>query len=481
MFPTVQRTEIDGVPFFWVPEAPRQIANLRFRVGRADEPFRLAGISHLLEHLAIHRIGERKFPLNGSVDHLSTEFVAMGRADENAAYLSDIAAALGDIEATRLGQEARVLRVEDQGRGPNAIREYITLRYGTTTLGRSALQEHALHGTSPDVLRRWAADWFTMGNAAGWMTSEPPAGMRLMLPPGERRPPTQHRDISPLPLPSWGPTQMPGAMVGSPVPRSSASSMFVPILGRRAEARLRRELGLSYEINPLYLKLTRDEALAMVIVTCRDEDAPRVALELMALVATLAEQGPTPEELADNVDMMRRGQEDPMAVVGSLHFAAECELLGYEFKTHEELMAEAEAIRPEDVQATAAWFRANAVGFSRLMPQLSPPWHLYPIWCPDAVAGRTFDSVKKKYPWTKGTPSLVVGPDGVSYVTPEGKCITVRYATCAGVIRFGAKRSVVGEDGFRVLVDPTEWKDGAVAAAQVDRALPPTHYVDWQG
>lgn len=480
MTSAIQRTEVDGVPVFWLAEAPRSIANLRFRVGRGDEPFRLAGISHLLEHLAIHRIGERKFPTNGAVDHITTEFVSVGRPEENVSYLTDIAAALGDIEPGRLAQETRVLRVEDQGRGPNAIREYIAKRYGAANLGRLALAEHVLHDARVDSLRAWAAEWFTRDNAVAWMTHEPPAGMRLALPAGDRRPTVQHRDISPLPLPSWGPTQLPGAIIGAPVARSCAAVALLPILAKRAERRLRRDLGLAYDINPVYMKLTRDHALALLTVPSRDEDAARVADELIAIVTTLAEQGPTIDEMTDDLDMMRRAHEDPMAIVGSLNYAAECELLGYPFQTPAELYAEQEALRREDVQAAAAWFRANALGLSRGVPSLSPPWHPYPVWSVDAVSGRTFDSVKKKYPWTKGTPNLVIGDDGVSFITAESRFVTVRYASCAGIVRIGAKRALIGEDGFQVTIDAAEWKDGAAAAAYVDRVLPEEQYVNWQ-
>jgi len=477
--PAIERTEIDGVPFFWMADGPRQMANLRFRVGRSDEPFRVTGITHLLEHLAFHRIGERKFPVNGSVDHVVTEFVSVGRPDENASFMGDIAGALGDIDAERLTREARVLRVEDDGRGPNPIREFINLRYGAANLGRSALNEHALHVAGPADLRAWSAHWFTAGNAIGWMSHEPPAGMRLTLPAGERQPVIQHQDISPLPLPSWGPTQMPGAMVGAAMPRSAAAVAMAHILRDRAEHRLRRDLGISYDVSTVYLKLNRDDALVMVIASSRDEDAAQAGAELVGVVERLASEGPTAEELADELDGMQRAHADPMWPLGQLNYAAECELFGSTYMTPEELQAEAAALRPNEVQATATWFRDNAAGFSRNTPRLGPPWQAYPVWSAGSVGGRTFDSVRKKYPWTKGTPSLIVGDAGVSLMMPEGQCITVRYAGLAGMVRFNERRVLIGEDGFRLNVDPVEWKDGAQAAFAMDRAVPADQQVTW--
>ena len=475
----IERTEIDGVPFFWMADGPRQMANLRFRVGRSDEPFRVTGITHLLEHLAFHRIGERKFPINGSVDHIVTEFVSIGLPDENAAFLRDITGAFADIDAERLTRETRVLRDEDAGRGPNAIREFIALRYGAANLGRSSLSEHALHAAGPAELRAWAGHWFTAGNAVGWMTHEPPAGMRLALPAGERQPIVAPRDISPLPLPSWGQTQMPGAMLGATVRRSAAAVALTHVLRDRAERRLRHELGISYEISPVYMKLNRDLALAMVIASSRDQEAGQAATELMAVLDRLVEEGPTQDELDDDLERMRRAHADPMWPLGQLNYRAEAELLGNDYMTVDELQAEAAALRPDDVREAASWLRTNAVGFSRTMPSLGAPWHPYPAWSAHAVTGRTFDSVKKKYPWTKGTPSLVLGSEGISLLTAEGRFVTVRYESLAGMVRVNQKRILIGEDGFRLSVDPTEWKGGAHATYALDQAIPPEEQVNW--
>ena len=47
------RTLVDGVPTFYVDVDGPFVATLAFRVGRADERLPSAGVTHLLEHLAM--------------------------------------------------------------------------------------------------------------------------------------------------------------------------------------------------------------------------------------------------------------------------------------------------------------------------------------------------------------------------------------------------------------------------------------------
>jgi hypothetical protein len=63
--PTVQRTTVAGVPAWWAPADGPVTATLMFRTGHADETLANAGITHLVEHLAL-------FPL-GRCDYVYTE------------------------------------------------------------------------------------------------------------------------------------------------------------------------------------------------------------------------------------------------------------------------------------------------------------------------------------------------------------------------------------------------------------------------
>ena len=66
----VQRTDVDGVPAFWVQGDGPLRASLVFRIGQADEPLVRRGWTHLLEHLALHGHDSIRRPTNGSVSSL---------------------------------------------------------------------------------------------------------------------------------------------------------------------------------------------------------------------------------------------------------------------------------------------------------------------------------------------------------------------------------------------------------------------------
>jgi hypothetical protein len=474
----IQRTDVDGVPVLWVDADVKPLAALLFRVGRADEPFVKAGATHVVEHLAFHQLGERPYQVNGFVDHVQTVFHAAGRADENAAFLTDVAGAVSNLETDRLPQELRVLRVEAGQRGPVVINALFTYRYGAETLGRAAVAENALHRITPDEVTAWSRDWFTRGSAVAWMSYPPPAGFRLPLPDGPRVPPGPRHPIWPLPLPSFGIAQLGGVALGGPILRTSPGAAGIRILRNRLERRLRRDLGLSYEISELYVPLDAEEAFVSLYASCRDDQAAKVAEEAIRLAEELAAGGPTPEELAEDVDAFVRNAEDPQAVLGELVRAASNELLGHPQDGLDQLRAELEAVTTADVAGAMEPFVARLIGLATQVPELTGRWKPYPMWSVRAVEGPGFDSVAKRYPWTKGTPVMRTSPEGLSLVHADGRAVTVHYAACAGVVRpADSVRILIGNDGFQLRVDAQEWKNGLALVAAIDKAVPPAAQV----
>ena len=85
---------------------------LVFRSGRADETLKSGGISHLVEHLAIHPFEALPYAINGFVDDTRTVFHATGTPAEVATFLNGIASNLANLPVDRLEDEMRVLRVE---------------------------------------------------------------------------------------------------------------------------------------------------------------------------------------------------------------------------------------------------------------------------------------------------------------------------------------------------------------------------------
>jgi hypothetical protein len=49
----IERDELDGVPLYRAEAPPPFVVGVIFRVGRSDEELAHAGVSHIVEHLAI--------------------------------------------------------------------------------------------------------------------------------------------------------------------------------------------------------------------------------------------------------------------------------------------------------------------------------------------------------------------------------------------------------------------------------------------
>ena len=106
------RTSIDGVETFWAPcEGPLRCV-LSFRNGMADETYLTAGISHVVEHLALFGLEDASRHNNGYVDATTTVFHTQGSADEVATFLTRLTAQLSHLPLQRLEQERSVLAAE---------------------------------------------------------------------------------------------------------------------------------------------------------------------------------------------------------------------------------------------------------------------------------------------------------------------------------------------------------------------------------
>ena len=72
--PPVRQAEVDGVPVYWVDTGTRLRAELVFGVGRVDEEFLTTGITHLVEHMTMHRLGDYAHAANACVGVDTTSF-----------------------------------------------------------------------------------------------------------------------------------------------------------------------------------------------------------------------------------------------------------------------------------------------------------------------------------------------------------------------------------------------------------------------
>jgi len=110
-----RRTERQGIPVWWKDVPGPFWGAMIFRVGQADEPLSMRGITHLVEHLSLFPLGHRDFEYNGFVDDVRCVLHAVGERDEVLDFLRLTAVSLGDLPLDRLELERRVLRNESSG------------------------------------------------------------------------------------------------------------------------------------------------------------------------------------------------------------------------------------------------------------------------------------------------------------------------------------------------------------------------------
>jgi hypothetical protein len=110
-------------------------AALAFRVGQADEPHHMAGITHLIEHLALSGLGEQPYEYNGFVDQVRTVFITSGTATQVVAFFRHVTAALPALPLDRVAIERRIIETEAAGHYQASFRGTMRLRYGAIGFG----------------------------------------------------------------------------------------------------------------------------------------------------------------------------------------------------------------------------------------------------------------------------------------------------------------------------------------------------------
>ncbi len=245
----ILETDVDGVPTLIAPTSGPVRAALLFRVGQADETLVRSGVTHLVEHLALHRLGITDYHYNASVGTTVTIFHTVGDIDEVVAFLGQVCTQLRDLPTDRLQTEKDILRTEWAGK-PRSVDETLARwRYGAQGYGLPGYRELGLRAVSEDDLQAWVEGWFARDNAVLTLTSdELPRGLQLNLPAGSRRP---------VPAPTCALPTMPAyfadgnGAVGfdAVVRRSPAVAAFTAVLQRQLYRVLRYEGGISYAVN----------------------------------------------------------------------------------------------------------------------------------------------------------------------------------------------------------------------------------------
>jgi zinc protease len=441
--------DIDGIPAVAAKRAGPLTAGLVFRVGRADETLATAGITHLVEHLALHRFGLGDYHFNGATAPDHTYFEMQGSESEVVSFLEGVCASLGNLPMDRLETEKSILRTEEAGRGGGG--SLFRHRYGAQGYGLVDYLELGVPRLRPAEVAHWARTWFTRENAALWVAGENvPSGLRLSLPPGTRRPIPARPPVLAR-TPAWF-AQGSGEVAFSAVVRQGAAAqIFAKVLERELFRALRQEGGYSYQATTSYQ--LRGDGFAEILGLA-DALPDKQAAVVGGIIDVLAQVKAGRIDPRD-IETVRGQAESALygadADVARLPHHAARLLSGRPVRTPEERIAELRSVGIADVHAVAV--EACGSVLLRVPSGRSADWAGYaevPRHSAAAVVGTRFPA---------GDTHLVVGPEGCSVQTPDGPS-TVRFADCAAMLAWpDGGRRLIGTDGRTVSVEPTLFSD----------------------
>ncbi len=465
MSQAIHTTEVDGIPALYAPGPGPARAGLVFRVGVADETLGRAGITHLVEHLALHRQGLADYHFNGATKAAFTHFHVEGAEHEITAYLNGVCASLVDLPMERLETEKEILRTEEAGRSTGQLPLW---RYGAQGYGLVSYPEWGVPQMRPDDVRQWAEYWFTRDNAVLWVSGERfPAGLELKLPGGGRRPMPQVTSALPG-GPAYFADGTGGVLLDAVVADRAAARLYSGVLERELFRSLRQEGGYSYTAATGYEARGDGHALVTAFADALPKKQDAV---LGGFVDVLAKLSVGRIEQADLEAVRTRADAAltaPDAPARHLPAAAERLLAGLPQRTPEESRAELWAVGPGEVHAVA--LEASRTALMQVPGGHSADWAGFapaPNRSSYTVTGRRFDSVRKD-----GT-ALFVGSEGVS-LTADGETVTVLFRECAAKLSWpDGGRRLIGNDGLSVQVEPGQYGIDAHTMATIDAAVHP--------
>jgi predicted Zn-dependent peptidase len=332
---TLQRTEIGGVPVFWIESAQPLTAQLVFRAGVRDETFMTAGLTHLVEHLAMSGIPDlRRHSDNAAVGPTFTSFSCSGKAETVASFLAAVCSYVSAPDLSRMDIEKKILAAEASTTVPPATAEHLRHRFGLSSLGLTDVSPPSLEGLGSPAVLELLQTYFTAGNAALALSGTPPEGLRLDLPAGSpKRPDTPAALATPLPM--WFEQGWLRLGLSFEVPARTealreAARTVSRIACRRAHRALRQERGWIYDVDVMHLLDTGDLGILCFETDPTPQHADDARLGLMAILQDLQLNGPTVDELQADAEELQEYLEDPASAIELAVAAAESYLLGRE-------------------------------------------------------------------------------------------------------------------------------------------------------
>ncbi|MFJ3541519.1 M16 family metallopeptidase [Streptomyces rubiginosohelvolus] len=474
----ITETEVDRIPTLLAPTSGGGpvTAGLYFRVGAADETLATAGLTHLVEHLALHRHGVSDLHYNGSTAATHTHFVVSGTAEEVVAYLNGVCASLRDLPVERLATEREILRTEQAGRGRGPNHQLPLWRYGARGYGLVSYPEYGTLHLTADAVRDWAATWFTRDNAVLWITGDTvPEGLDLTLPAGRRQPlpvPTSALPVTPAYLTGGSG----GVVLDGIVRRSTAAALFAEVLSRALFTDLRQKGGYSYTADCGYHPRDADHATITAFADALPQKQDAVVGGFIDVLARLRAGTIAEAELDSARAKFLKQYEIPDVGAAALPSHALNVLTGHENLTPDEHRAHLADVTVEDLREVARELYDSAL---IQVPGRGVDWAGFteaPQWSGPSFGPEPLGTVHRSR--ASDAVSLAVGREAVTLSTPRGR-ISVRYDACAAMRVYpDGARHLIGFDAFVVEVEPTLFaKLTPDRMAVIDAAVPATAVV----
>ncbi|WP_256986659.1 pitrilysin family protein [Streptomyces sp. SS07] len=469
----ITETEVDRIPTLLAPTSGGGpvTAGLYFRVGAADETLATAGLTHLVEHLALHRHGVSDLHYNGSTAATHTHFVVSGTAGEVVAYLNGVCASLRDLPVERLATEREILRTEQAGRSRGPNHQLPLWRYGARGYGLVSYPEYGTLHLTADAVRDWAATWFTRDNAVLWITGDTvPEGLDLTLPAGRRQPlpaPTSALPVTPAYLTGGSG----GVVLDGIVRRSTAAALLAEVLSRALFTDLRQKGGYSYTADCGYHPRDAEHATITAFADALPQKQDAVVGGFIDVLARLRAGTIAEAELDSARAKFLKQYEIPDVGAASLPSHALNMLTGHENLTPDEHRAHLADVTVEDLREVARELYDSAL---IQVPGRGVDWAGFteaPQWSGPSFGPEPLGTVHRSR--ASDAVSLAVGREAVTLTTPRGR-ISVRYDACAAMRVFpDGARHLIGFDAFVVEVEPTLYaKLTPDRMAVIDAAVP---------
>ncbi|HEU5254752.1 MAG TPA: insulinase family protein [Vicinamibacterales bacterium] len=467
------RTDVDGVPVFWAEGTPQLGASLSFRIGTVDEEFTHSGITHLVEHLALHRLRAVGHPMNGMVHGTRTSFMAIGTPEELVTFFGEICRSLRSLPLERLAQEKQVLATEALRRPPNLNCLLLSLHCGRTPYGRGP-SEFGLYALKAAQVQRWSDLHFTRENAVLWISGPIPHNLRLDLPSGVRRTVPTPQPIPWLQPPLYCHWTIAGVAISSLTAWSPSLSLATGVALSRLRERLRFEEGISYSVWGDPDRITPSHAHVLIGCDCANDHAERAADILLEVLEAVGSDGPTSAEVQALIEQSERFFRSPANIPTLLDRRAHAELDGVTTEPLAAFYDKLSRIEPAEIGATMRNVMDAAI---LVMPDGCRParntFDEYPRNSPTLVEGRMFRRSPKP---RKGVAldRIYLSQDGITFASVDGRVQTVYFASCVALFKDldGGRRLLLGEDGFTIEIAAAEWEDGIELGALIDLATP---------